>query len=149
MNGRVLDRPSIKSDYITITEYFFLRLNINFYRIKIIGGKFIKAQQTDTTPKKMTSLRPTPTFVAKKEQLCEDEPFRFGNVIFVRPSIPVAEDSGCETDEEDHEARIQSSWHHRARLGDENRILYTDHKDTDFSALIAREDEPSTDSVVF
>ena len=38
-------------------------------------------------------------------------------------------DSGDETDPEDHEARIRTSWHHRALLGDENRILYTEPED--------------------
>lgn len=43
------------------------------------------------------------------------------------PTPPPSDiDSGEETDPDDHEARIQSSWHHRALLGDENRIRYTE-----------------------
>ena len=33
--------------------------------------------------------------------------------------------------EDAHEERIQSSWYHRALLFDHNRVLYSDHQDTE------------------
>lgn len=35
----------------------------------------------------------------------------------------------------DAEEKIESSWYHRARLGDENREIYDDGLDTDFEAV--------------
>lgn len=54
--------------------------------------------------------------------------------------------SGEDTDPEDYEARIQSSWHHRALLGDENRTL---HRETEDTQIREREDEDEEPSVVF
>lgn len=96
------------------------------------------------------SLRPTPAFVRTTAPVEEEEPFRFGTPVLYVPEIPTADDSGSETDEEDHETRIQSSWHHRALLGDEGRLLYTDYQDTDWSAAsTAREDVAEPDTIVF
>ena len=75
-------------------------------------------------------MRPCVTF----ERCCLDEPTK--EWTFSREPILARRenfyelasdiDSGEETDPEDHESNIQSSWHHRALLGDENRLLYTD-----------------------
>ena len=35
----------------------------------------------------------------------------------------------------DPEEKIQTSWYHRAKLGDENREIYDDGQDTDFEAV--------------
>ena len=62
-------------------------------------------------------------------------------------------DSGDETDPEDHEARLQSSWHHRALLGDENRIRYPESEDDDGKKEDAihadRESDEEHDIIVF
>lgn len=61
-------------------------------------------------------------------------------IICPNASAPPSDiDSGDETDEDDHEGRICSSWHHRALLGDRNRMIYTDLKD---SAVDACEEAP-------
>lgn len=96
------------------------------------------------------SLRPPPfihTALRKFPKEIDDElwcTFRFSrDPIVYRPSstpLPSDIDSGDETDENDHETRIRSSWHHRALLGDENRVLYTDFKDTDMDRPDATED---------
>lgn len=73
-----------------------------------------------------------------------NEPFVFSTepiIVTHLYDVPSDVDSGDETDEYDHEERIQSSWHHRALLGDENRVLYTDNQDTDFDALLEKEEE--------
>ena len=77
--------------------------------------------------------------------------FFSGPILIERETIPF--DSGEETDEEDHEERIKTSWHHRALLGDENRILYTDFQDTDWDEMDRLEAEkmasPSEEDGIF
>ena len=72
--------------------------------------------------------------------------------------IPSEIDSGEETDPEDHETRIQSSWHHRALLSDEDRLLYTDYLQEYIESLEANilaayeeedEDEDEEENVIF
>ena len=48
--------------------------------------------------------------------------------IIVTPDLSYIDelDDDCFTDEEDFEYCINSSWYHRARLGDENRLIYRD-----------------------
>ena len=55
-----------------------------------------------------------------------DPPFRFFPKSEPLLFVPQAEEgpSGDETDDE--EDRLQSSWHHRALLGDESRRVYSD-----------------------
>ena len=86
------------------------------------------------------SLRPSHKLTAppKTSHLDLYREFRFSPkpiVVNVATPPPSDIDSGDETDPEDHEARIRSSWHHRALLGDETRILYTDFLDTDFEQV--------------
>ena len=90
---------------------------------------------------KVISLRPTPLFVHAHSPIESNDDFVFSKEpILVQPydDLPSDVESGDETDPEDHEARIRSSWHHRALIGDENRILYTDFQDTDFDAVEQR-----------
>ena len=95
-----------------------------------------------SNPKNMISLRPTPSFSLHSDlKNIDDTDFVFSREPIIiseneRVIIPMDCYSGDETDEEDHETRIQSSWHHRALLGDENRILYTDGQDTDWDSLM-------------
>ena len=98
-------------------------------------------------------LRPTPPFV--REQFVATDTFRFlRDPILVRPETrpPQDGDSGEDTDPEDHESRIQTSWHHRAKLGDENRVKYTDFADTDFEAVNTKTElrnaQNATDEIV-
>lgn len=62
----------------------------------------------------------------KMDDLAE---FRFSRqpiIVDIHSPPPSDLDSGDETDPEDQETRIQSSWHHRALLGDETRVMYHD-----------------------
>lgn len=86
------------------------------------------------------SLRPCTTLVAAKPKDPKTIDAELWNtfIFSTEPLLcraftppPSDIDSGDETDEYDHEERIRSSWHHRALLGDENRVLYTDYKDTE------------------
>lgn len=90
-------------------------------------------------------LRPQTTFKMPQQALHThiEEEFRFSckRIVCEQEDFPSDIDSGEESPEEDHETRIQSSWHHRALLGDENRLLYTDGMDTDFDAIEAAEKE--------
>ena len=78
------------------------------------------------------SLRPQPTWspAAPSPPVSDDDLFVFGTPILydpvdeLRTLCAMIDDSGDETDPEDHETRIRSSWHHRALLGDEKRLLY-------------------------
>ena len=94
-------------------------------------------------------LRPQTTF--KMPQVLHtriEEEFRFSRepIVCERENLPSDIDSGEETPEEDHETRILSSWHHRALLGDEHRLLYTDGMDTDFDAIEAADKERDAES---
>ena len=84
-----------------------------------------------------TDFRPKPTFLQSTAFVVEEEFVFSRHPILHRPEIEISSDidSGDETDPEDHETRIRSSWHHRALLGDEDRILYNDFKDTDFEEI--------------
>ena len=84
------------------------------------------------------NLRPTPMFVQATASSMRDDDFVFSRhpiIVSSYVDIPSDIDSGDETDPEDHEARIRTSWHHRALLGDENRTLYNDFKDTNFEDI--------------
>lgn len=90
------------------------------------------------------NLRPSTPFQTIPSRITSQDEFVFSvHPIIVldseRVDIPDDIDSGDETDEEDHEARIVSSWHHRALLGDEDRVLYTDFGDTDWDAVEEQE----------
>jgi hypothetical protein len=60
------------------------------------------------------------------------------NCFIVKPDMSyvneATEEEECES-EIDPEEKIQSSWYHRAILGDENRQIYDDGEDTDFEAV--------------
>lgn len=92
-------------------------------------------------------LRPTPPFQTRAppvEPAAEDV-YRFSPEMPIivseteRVLLPEDPYSGEETDEEDHEVRIQTSWHHRAMLNDARRRLYRDYQDTDWSGLERKE----------
>ena len=89
------------------------------------------------------NLRPSvPVLKPPPFDSAEEEDFVFSKIpILETENVPSDIGSGDETDEEDHETRILSSWHHRAMLGDENRLLYTDFQDTDWEALQQEEEE--------
>ena len=56
--------------------------------------------------------------------------------VWREPSVPPCEFLDEDTDTEEFmEACIESSWHHRALLYDEGRVVYTDHCDTNFAEL--------------
>jgi hypothetical protein len=68
-----------------------------------------------------------------------DHEFRFSpDPLIVNTDTSYTEEA-YEEDESniDPEEMIQSSWHHRALLGDENREIYDDGQDTDFEAFEA------------
>lgn len=99
------------------------------------------------------NLRPQSTLAVGPKLVFDPTIFRFSvHPLIVRVDPPSNENSGDETDPEDHEARIQSSWHHRARLGDEDQNRYDDFQDTDFDALQKKYDamsqEPESDGAV-
>jgi hypothetical protein len=63
------------------------------------------------------------------------ETFKFQEPIIVTPDISYidrARDFEEDEDDLDPEFQIESSWYHRAMLGDEKREIYTDGKDTDW-----------------
>ena len=100
-------------------------------------------------------LRPQSTITVGPKILFDDNSFVFSRYPLIVNNNDAPSDSGDETDPEDHEARIRSSWHHRALLGDENRIRYDDFQDTDFDALqkdfdnATQEKDEADDVVVF
>lgn len=67
--------------------------------------------------------------------------FKFSkDSLFVKEDLEYVKFANEEVEEEsnlDPEEKIQSSWYHRAILGDENREIYTDGQDTDFEAVEA------------
>ena len=79
-------------------------------------------------------LRPSVTFKMPTKVSIDDEEYRFGlaPLIVDLNYIDTSDAIEYETDEEDMELCIQSSWYYRARLGDENRILYNDYQDIDW-----------------
>lgn len=100
------------------------------------------------------SLRPCTAFVSASRRDADAIDKELWNtfVFSAQPLIcraftppPSDIDSGDETDEYDHEERIRSSWHHRALIGDEDRVMYTDHKDTED---VVSEGEDGTDDEI-
>lgn len=92
-------------------------------------------------------LRPTPPFQTRAPPIepAAEDVYRFSPEMPIivseteRVLIPEETYSGEETDEEDHEVRIQTSWHHRAMLNDARRRLYRDYQDTDWLGLERKE----------
>ena len=67
-----------------------------------------------------------------------DEEFRFQDPIFVPTDFSYVREANEQIDFEDEidpEDKIESSWYHRAVIGDENRDIYDDGQDTDFDAV--------------
>ena len=83
-------------------------------------------------------LRPFIKFIRKEIQWThEDIPMSGRYPIVAGPDLSYTQEAYEQREIEedlDIEFKIQSSWYHRARLGDENRVPYTDGKDTDFEA---------------
>ena len=82
-------------------------------------------------------LRPLHKFMPSASKWEENE------IVFSKETIHVTPDTSYtnylveqhEVEEElDPEYKIQSSWYHRAMIGDENREIYDDGEDTDFEA---------------
>ena len=84
-------------------------------------------------------LRPCVSFVQTNGWRCEE--FRFSNT----PVITVdAQTSGYCSDDTDVDADpdqiVTTSWHHRAIIGDNKRILYTDP-----DAYVSEDDDDNSD----
>ena len=84
-------------------------------------------------------LRPLNKFMPNTEQIELEEEFRFSREpIIVSTDFSYVNEAYEEEEIEsdiDPEEKIQTSWYHRAILGDENREIYDDGKDTDFEAV--------------
>lgn len=104
-------------------------------------------------------LRPRPAWPQPTSRVIGDvdawlrSEFRFAHApILFDPrseaaSVSATIDSGDDTDDE--EERIESSWHHRAMLGDENRIPYVECDDDELSVDEEGPSEVDDSIVVF